>query len=767
MRRHLLLRGATLLGPAAVLFLFGGLWALGGSTTGSETPTRDRAVPAVAEPTVAIAPVAEPKVAADPVAQPKAAVDSRAFQSVPRRTDPPARAIRSDSYGNLPLTFEANRGQSDPSVRYLARGDGYALFLTPTEAVLSLRAPAQRKRPAGSATRGVASREEKPRHGAVVRMRLAGATERPQITGLDRQPGTSNYFIGNDPEQWQRDVPTYARVEYAEVYPGIDLIYYGNQRQLEYDFVVAPGADPRVIALTFEGTESITTDPTGNLVLTAGDGQLQIQKPIIYQLAQGGRREVAGNFALEKSGTVRFDVSAYDATLPLVIDPVLVYSTYLGGTGQDSGNGIAVDAAGSAYVVGDAGAASFPTVGSNQAFNNSADIFISKFNPAGSALIYSTLLGGNTGLEHGWDIAVDGSGNAYVTGVTIAADFPTTANALQPTKLTGSSQDTAFVTKLGPTGALAYSTYLSGTQSTRGFGIATDGVGNAYVTGQAGTGFPLTPSAFSSTSSGAGFLTKLDTSDSGSASLAYSTYLGPTGFAEGRAIALDAEWNVYITGYTNATSLNFTSPGAFQTTIGAGSHAFVAKFNTFLSGAASRVYSTYLGGNGQDFGGSSLARGSKAIAVDASGHAYVTGQTSSTNFPVVNAFQPSNAGYVDGFLTKVDPTGTSLVYSTYLGGNSSNVADESPAVAVNAAGNAYVTGHTESPTFPLSSPFVIPGSTTGGVFVTKFTPAGNALVYPCGSAGQASALTRAEEASRWMRRATPSSPALREWSFPW
>ena len=484
-----------------------------------------------------------------------------------------------------------------------------------------------------------------------------------------------------------------------------------------------------MIALTFDGARSIATDTTGNLVLTTADGQLQFQKPTIYQLADGVRHEVAGNFALQESGTVRFDVSAYDVTAPLVIDPVLVYSSYLGGAGQDIGNGIAVDAAGSAYVVGDAGAATFPTVGSNQVFNGGADIFISKFNPTGSALIYSTFLGGNTGSEHGWDIAVDGSGNAYVTGVTVAADFPTTPNALQPIKLTaGGSQDTAFVTKLGPTGALAYSTYLSGTQSTRGFGIATVG-GYAYVTGQAGAGFPLTASAFSSTSSGAGFLTRLNTFASGSASLSYSTFLGPTGFAEGRAIALDAEWNVYITGYTNSTSTNFTSPGAFQTTIGAGNHAFVAKFDTFLSGAASRVYSTYLGGNGQDYGGSSLVRGSKAIAVDASGYAYVTGQTSSTNFPVVNAFQQSNAGYYDGFLTKVDTTGTSLVYSTYLGGSNASVADDSPAVAVNAAGNAYVTGHTESVNFPLSSPFAGPGSTTGGLFVTKFTPSGNDVVY--------------------------------------
>lgn len=637
----------------------------------------------------------------------------------------------SESYGKVPLSFEANRGQTDPSVEFLARGDGYGLFLTPTEAVLTLRAPAPPERVGrdGSAVAGRATREEKPRQTAVVRMRLTGANERPRISGLDRQAGTSHYFIGNDPAQWRRDVPNYARVQYEEVYPGIDLLYYGNQRQLEYDFVVAPGADPGVIALTFDGAQRIATDAAGNLVLTTADGQLEMRKPTIYQMADGVRHEIAGNFALQPPGTVRFEVSAYDPAAPLVIDPVLVYSSYIGGPAQDLANGIAVDAAGSAYVVGDAGSSSFPTLNSGQVFTGSADIFVAKFNPAGSALVYSTFLGGSTGLEHGWDIAVDGSGNAYVAGVTIAADFPTTVTGLQPTKLTGSSQDTAFVTKLGPSGTLAYATYLSGPQSTRAFGIATDGAGNAYVTGQAGTGFPLTVSAFSSTSIGAGFLTKLNTMASGAASLAYSTFLGPTGFAEGRAIAVDAAGNAYVAGYTNATSTNFTTVGAFQRTIGTGNHGFVAKFNTNLSGAASRVYATYLGGNGQDYPGTAVARGSKAIAIDASGHAYVTGQTTSTNFPVVNAFQPANAGFYDGFLTKLDPTGSSLVYSTYLGGGHLSTADDSPAVAVNAAGNAYVTGHTESTNFPLSFPFVIPGSTTGGVFVTKFTPAGNAVVY--------------------------------------
>ena len=620
------------------------------------------------------------------------------------------------SYGKLPLSFEANQGQTDAQVQFLSRGAGYTLFLTPTSAVLSLRNP-PRSQPATS----------------VLRMTLVGANPTAKAEGREALPGRANYFIGSDPGKWRVNIPTYASVCYQGIYEHVDLVYYGTERQLEHDFVVAPGADPDVIRLAFDGARNVATDAAGNLVLETPGGQLQLQKPVIYQLTDGVRRNVAGRYALKNSEAVGFDVGAYDHAAPLIIDPVLVYSTYLGGSANDIGYGVALDPSGNAYVTGETASPNFPPLNSNQALTGGEDIFITKMNASGSALIYSTFLGGTSLLEHGFDIAVDASGNAYVTGITNSIDFPTTANALQLTKLNSASQDSAFVTKLDANGALAYSTYLSGTStqfSSRGFGIATDGAGNAYVTGQAGSGFPLTAGAFSSTSSNAGFLTRLNTTASGAASLVYSTHLGPTGFAEGRAITVDSAGNAYVTGNTNSTSTNFTSPGAFQTVFGGGTaDAFVAKFNTTLSGAASRVYSTYLGGSDQDFGGSASAKGSKAIAIDAAGNAYVTGQTKSTNFPTANAYQAANAGYFDAFLTKLNATGSALIYSTYLGGSNLSNADEGWAVGVNVLGNAYVTGRTQSADFPTLFPVITPGSTTGGVFVVKFTPAGNTRVY--------------------------------------
>ena len=647
-------------------------------------------------------------------------------------TTPEHNARVSDAYGKLPLQFEINEGQSDARVKFMARGSGYNLFLTGAEAVLALSKPTtadalETKRTEYGISPGRVRSARKTTQ-TVVRIRLLGANPAPDIKGQDQLPGIVNYFVGNDPAKWRAGIATYARVDYEGVYPGVDVVYYGNQGQLENDFLVAPGVDPAVIALAFDGVKNLAIGKAGDLLLQTRDGRVQMQKPVVYQLVDGARHEVAGNYVLRNRRTVGFEIAAYDHTAPLVIDPVLVYSTFLGGTGQDSGLGIVVDSAGSAYVTGEAGSANFPIQNSNQAFGAFQDVYISKFNPAGTALVYSTFLGGTAGFEHGYAIAVDGAGNAYVGGSTIAPDFPTTANALQPTKLTGSSQDTGFVTKLSSAGTLVYSTYLSGPQTSQVFGIATDGVGNAYVTGRCGSGFPVTASAFSSTTFNTAFLTKLNTNGSGAASLLYSTFLGPTGFAEGRAVAVDATGNAYVTGYTNSTSTNFTSPGAFQTTYGGGfQDAFVAKFNTNLSGAASRIYSTYLGGSGQDFGGKSVPSGSQAIAIDAVGNAYITGQTNSTDFPVANPFQANNAGYYDAFLTKLNPTGSALVYSTYLGGSNTSNSDEGRAVAVNAVGNAYVTGLVQSANFPTANP-VVPVSTTGSVFVAKFTPAGG-IVY--------------------------------------
>src|SRR5205807_1942846 len=355
-------------------------------------------------------------------------------------------------------------------------------------------------------------------------------------------------------------------------------------------------------------------------------------------------------------------------------------SSALDGSGADTANSITVDASGNAYVTGNTASANFPTVNPIQAsLNGTQDAFVSKFNAAGSALIYSTYVGGTAGFDNGCDIAVDSANTAYVAGRTTSTDFPVTAaTAFQPVKSTNNTVDAGFVTRLSATGSLFYSTYLAGPQGSSAFGIATDGAGNAYVTGRTGTGFPVTASAFSSTTFNTGFLTKLNTNASGAASLVYSTFLGPTGFAEGHAIAADATGNAYLTGYTNSTSTNFTSAGAFQPANGGNTDAFLTKLN---AAGSALVYSTYLGGSG-----SNNDEG-RAVAVNVVGNAYVTGLTNSANFPTASPLATADGTTGGAFLAKFTPLGTPLVYSTRFG----QVADQGLGVALDGAGNAFVT----------------------------------------------------------------------------
>src|SRR3989454_590674 len=388
------------------------------------------------------------------------------------------------AYGKLPLIFEANQGQTDPQVKFLSRGSGYTLFLTPTVAVLALREGASARNvvdgsPAAKRERG------QPLQGTVLRMKLLGANPTPGVTGVEELRGRSNYFIGNDPAKWRANVPTYAKVEYRDVYPGVNLVYYGNQRQLEFDFIVAPGADPQRIRLGVEGADRLDLDAQGDLVVQTGGAQVRLQQPHVYQMANGVRQEIESRYVLNDHHEVEIWVAAYDTHKPLVIDPTLAYSTYLGGTGFDEGFGIAVDSLGQAYVTGVSASLDFPmTAGVFQPrfAGGSLDAFVTKLNPTGAALAYSTYLGG-TGDENGFGVAVDGTGNAYGTGLTISnLDFPTTAGALQRSSAGGISD--AFVTKLNAAGAaLVYSTYLGGTGDENGFGIAVDATGNAYVTG--------------------------------------------------------------------------------------------------------------------------------------------------------------------------------------------------------------------------------------------------------------------------------------------
>jgi hypothetical protein len=686
--------------------------------------------------------IAAPLDIPDGLPAPSALVATRVIQAKP---DTATKTRISEAYGKLPLSFEVNRGQTDDNVKYLARGPGYVLFLTPTEAVLALRA----QQPAVSG-RQSARRNELEDNGkasrAVVRIKLVGVNAEAKIEGLDELPGKSNYFVGNDPKKWRTNIPTYAKVRYQDVYPGVDLVYYGNQRQLEYDLVVAPGADPQVVTLAFEGAQRLEIDADGNLVLHVAGGEVIQRAPVIYQEIEGARQAVTGRYTFRDKNRIGVHVAAYDPSKPLVIDPVLVYSTYLGGGAADVGNGIAVDFAGNAYVTGSTisiAPTAFPiTAGAfqiNLASAGFTDAFVTKLNAGGNMLVYSTYLGGGND-DVGNGIAVDGAGNAYVTGSTASAAptaFPTTAGAFQTALANAAGQLDAFVTVLNTTGtALVYSTYLGGGNADVGHGITVDGAGNAYVTGStlsaAPTAFPTTAGGFQIALASAGFtdafVTKLNPAGAGAADLVYSTYLGGGNADVGNGIALDAARNAYVTGSTaSAAPTAFpTTAGAFQTALAnaAGQlDAFVTKLNT--TGTA-LVYSTYLGGGNADVG--------RGIVVDAANSVYVAGSTASaapTAFPTTaGAFQTAlaNAAAVtDAFVTKLNTTGTALVYSTYLGGGAGDVGN---AIAIDGVGNAYVTGSTASANFPTAgSPFQAVLSVAPDAFVTKLNSTGSALVY--------------------------------------
>ena len=549
----------------------------------------------------------------------------------------------------------------------------------------------------------------------VLRMKLLGANPAPGVSGLDEMPAKSNYFIGNDAKKWHTNVPMYAKVKYKSVYSGIDLVYYGNQRQLEYDFVVAPGGDPRRIQLGIRGAKKISRSEDGDLVLAMNEGEIRWHQPVVYQEKDGTRQEIAAHYAIKGKNRVGFEVAGYDLRKPLFIDP-LIYSTYLGGSGDDWGSGIAVDSSGSAYVTGYTDSTNFPTTNPLQpVYGGDYDAFVAKLNPTGSALVYSTYLGGS-GLDQGNGIAVDSSGNAYVTGYTISTDFPT-MNPFQP--IYGGNED-AFVAKLNPTGsALVYSTYLGGSGLDQGNGIAVDSSGNAYVTGYTGsTDFPtMTPLQPANSSGGDydAFVAKLNPTGS---ALVYSTYLGGSGWDFGQGIAVDSSGNAYVTGTTQSTDFPTKNPLQQANGAGDGQNAFVAKLNT--TGSA-LVYSTYLGGSAGDEG--------LGIAVDSSANAYVTGYTG-PDFPTMNPLQPAFGGGTygtDAFVTKLNPTGSGLIYSTYLGGGENDVGS---AIAVDSSGNAYVTGYTQSTDFPTVNPSQpANGGGYSDAFVAKLNPTGSALVY--------------------------------------
>ncbi len=630
---------------------------------------------------------------------------------------------------SLPLHFEVNQGQAGEAVKFLARTRGSTVLLTSEGAVLSLRAgvadaPSNRQahdsRDSGSSSQ----------RWGTLGLRFLGGNASSSLSGEDELPGKVNYFKGSEPAKWRTNVVTYAKVRYEEVYPGIDVVFYGNGRQLEFDCVVAPGVDPSVIAFSLDGAEHAEIDGQGNLLAQVAGQEVVLHAPSVHQMAGGERRQVFGRFVrrdMPSSGRAQgsvpcfgLELGAYDISQLLVIDPVLSYSTYLGGSDYDQASGIAVDSAGNAYVTGMTRSIDFPTGNALQGTNAGfLDGFVTKLSPTG-ALIYSTYFGGSDD-DSSRAIAVDIAGCAYVTGSAGSTDFPTTPGAFQ---IGGRG---AFITKLSPDGSsLVFSTYLrGGTGGAAGNSIALDAVNNVYVTGwTTATDFPITnaaqPAFAGSGLYGVGdaFVAKLNATGT---SLLYSTYLGGNQDDSGVGIAVDANGNTYVLGLTASTNFP-TTASAFQSSFQGISNAFVSK----LDATGALVYSTYLGGTGPEVFDFSGRIG--GIAVDGSGCAYVTGRTGSTDFPTHNAYQATNEGQPDAFVTKLSADGSALIYSTYLGGVGGSAGY---AIAVDAAGCAYVTGYAAWDSLPVIDPVQ---STPGGggfidAFVAKFDPDGASLVY--------------------------------------
>ncbi len=640
-------------------------------------------------------------------------VPAQAATAEPAKPDEATRARVSENYGKLPVSFEVNDGQQGRYVKFFSRGSGYNLFLATREAVLVLT---KSEKPATPPANNATLSQKPKRRSTVLRTMLVDANPAAKVTGEERLPGKVNYFIGNDPSKWQNDVPTYGKVRYEQVYPGIDLVYYGNQRQLEYDFIVAPGADPTRIRLSVAGAQTMCLDGRGQLVVQTAIGAVRWNKPRIYQQIGGTRRAVKGKYVLRRGHEISFQVAAYDTA-----KPTLIYSTYLGGSGDDLGYRVSGDDAGNIYVTGYTSSTDFPTAaGAFQTTKNGGyDAFVAKVNPTGTGLLYSTYLGGS-GDDFGKDIRVDSSGAyVYVTGTTSSTDFPTTAGAFQTVNKGG--QD-IFVTKLNAAdGAVVYSTYLGGSGTDVGVSISVDTSGNAYVTGYTNSAdFPVT-GALQATRNGGydAFVAKISPDGT---SLVYSTYLGGNGDDFGQSIRVigSGKFQVgagtaYVTGYTNSTNFPTTS-GAFQTNNNGGYDAFVTKITPDGTGL---VYSTYLGGSDKDVG--------VGIEWNEDGNVYVTGYTESTDFPItLGAFQTTKKGGYDAFVTRFNSDGTAVLYSTYLGGSGDDYAQGFR----EDAGNAYITGNTDSTDFPTTAN-AFQATKNGGydVFLTKFNPTGAVLLY--------------------------------------
>jgi uncharacterized protein (TIGR03437 family) len=566
----------------------------------------------------------------------------------------------------LPVAFEPNRGQAPAGVDYVARVGGGTVNIHSGGVELSSRN---------------------------TRLKLTFSGARVSLPASEGAlPGTVNYLLGRDSSQWLTGIPTWERVRYRDIYRGIDVVYYGKQGQFEYDFVVAPGADPHRIRTFYEGARSLRLNAAGDLLIETSGATLLQPRP---RISQGGR-EIAGGYAIN-GHSVGFRIGRYDRAQPLLIDPALSWATYFGTASTEDLYGLATDSSGNSYITG--------WVLSSR---GDEDVFVSKLNPAGTATVFTSVLGGTTGDDEGQAITVDVSGNVYVAGQTNSDDFPTVGTSVD---LSGFYVD-AFLFKLDPTGKnFVFSTYLGGSDDDYAFGIALDSASNIWLTGAtASLDFPITRSGAQRTPAGGydAFLTEFDVTGK----LLYSSYLGGSGDDVGYGIAIDSTGNAVITGST--TSTNFPVTGsAYQSTNAGGMDGFVASISG--SGVA---WATYFGGSRDD--------SPQGIAADATG-IYITGQTASTDFPSLNSAQSSSGGGAsDAFVTKFSPDGSSLIYSTYLGGSSAEIGS---AISVDASGNAYVGGSTASSNFPVADAFqsALRGPNDG--FVTAVAKDGRSWIF--------------------------------------
>jgi uncharacterized protein (TIGR03437 family) len=641
------------------------------------------------------------------------------------------------TFNQLPLSFEMNVGQSEARYQFLAMGAGHYVFLSPDSLVLDLRDD-------GDASSGV------------VEMKLPGANPKAVWESLEALPGRVNYIKGNDEARWLTNIPTYARVRYRNVYPGIDVDYYGRQEELEYDFVVQPGADPRAIRMQFTGDVTLSLEIDGALAVRHGERIVRWHRPRVHQRVAGQQRQIEGGYRLGEGGVVQFTVGAYDRSAALVIDPVVQYATFVGRGSNEASFAVTADSQGNAYVVGTTTSQEYPTspgAVTSPAINaGTGDLTITKLNSTGSAMVYSTRIGG-LGRDVARAVAVDETGNAYLVGTTTSEDFPTTTAGYQR-RLAGKGQGEyalgdCFVVKLNNTGAaLQYSTYLGGAQSDMCSAVAVDKAGNAYLAGLTGSSnFPVSETAYQRTFRGGGEQTHLKASDAfvakmnaaGSA-LLYSTFLGGTLDDAATGIAIDGSGYAYVAGFTSSGNFPVSSGAPQRTYGGSGGSdtvvfgdAFITKVNPEGTGLA---YSTLLGGRQDD-----VAYG---VVIDAQGNAYVAGNTLSNNFPVTDqAYQKTYAGFAgtaltaagDAFVAKLNAAGTAWVYSTYLGGGKD---DAALGLAIDSAGNAHVTGYTTSTNFPVTSDArqsTYKGESmqnsviTGDAFYAHLNAAGSALVY--------------------------------------